>query len=218
MQPFVRHRGIVAVIFRANIDTDQIIPKQFLKSVKRTGYGENLFYDWRYDREGKPRPDFLLNRDPFRRATILVAGNNFGCGSSREHAVWALLQFGFRVVVAPWKEEGGAKIPAFADIFRGNAVRNGLLTVELGPGEVEEIVREAESQVPLEATVDLEQQQVILHSTPERIYRFDIAENEKRVLLEGLDPIALTLRDLPEIERFEKQHDVQLYGSGGGSS
>src|SRR3989338_8290756 len=120
MNPLKTHRGLIAPLDRSNVDTDQIIAKQFLKSIKRTGFGENLFYDWRFKPDGKPDPDFPLNQPRFKTASILVSRNNFGCGSSREHAVWAVLQYGFKVVVAPSKETAGGRIPAFADIFRNN--------------------------------------------------------------------------------------------------
>jgi len=139
MKPFETFRGIIAVLDRANIDTDQIIPKQFLKSIGRTGFGESLFYDWRFLPDGKPNPAFPLNFEQFRKASILVVRNNFGCGSSREHAVWAIQQYGFRAVIAPRAGRGGAEIPAFADIFRTNCAKNRLLTVELNEAEVEKV-------------------------------------------------------------------------------
>jgi len=129
MEPFTTHTGIVATLDRANVDTDAIIPKQFLKSIKRTGYGPNAFFDWRYTSDGEPEPNFELNQPRFEGRSILVTRNNFGCGSSREHAVWALVQDGYRVVIAPWKETGSQRIAAFADIFRINAAKNGLLLV-----------------------------------------------------------------------------------------
>lgn len=214
MQPFKRHRGKIVVLNRANIDTDQIIPKQFLKFTGATGYGEYLFYDWRYDQAGNLRSDFLLNQSAYRDASILVAGNNFGCGSSREHAVWALRDFGIRVVIAPWKEENGERIPAFADIFRNNAIRNGLLTIELSPQEVSRIVDSVSRRPGLEATVDLSAERVTLHDEPEVVFEFSIPPSDKKMLLEGLDAVALTLEDLPAIEEFEKRHDVQWYGPG----
>ncbi|RKX32256.1 MAG: 3-isopropylmalate dehydratase small subunit [Verrucomicrobia bacterium] len=211
MQPFVKYRGKLAVLYRANIDTDQIIPKQFLKSVRRTGYGQNLFFEWRYDANGRPDPAFVLNRPEYRDAGILVAGNNFGCGSSREHAVWALMQFGFRVVVAPWKEESpGKRIPGFADIFRSNSIRNGLLPIELSTDEVEWIVAQDREHGPLEATVELVSQTITVYGIPENTFHFEIALDDKQMLLEGLDPIGLTLKNLADIERFEQRHNVQM--------
>ena len=123
------HRGLIATLDRANVDTDQIIPKQFLKSIARTGFGEHLFQDWRYLPNGAPNPTFALNQDRFAGATVLVTRNNFGCGSSREHAVWAIQQYGFRAVLAPWQERTCSRVPAFADIFRNNASKNALVTV-----------------------------------------------------------------------------------------
>ncbi|HIE11331.1 MAG TPA: 3-isopropylmalate dehydratase small subunit [Kiritimatiellae bacterium] len=211
MQPFVKCRGKLAVLYRANIDTDQIIPKQFLKSVARTGYGENLFFEWRYDASGRPDPSFVLNRPEYDKATILVAGNNFGCGSSREHAVWALMQFGFRAVVAPWKEESpGKRIPAFADIFRSNSTRNGLLTIELTTDEVQWLVSQDRKYGPLEATVDLVSQTITVQGTPRETFHFEIPPDDKKMLLQGLDHIDTTLKDLGEIERFERKHNVQM--------
>ena len=158
MEAFKTHRGIVATLDRANVDTDQVIPKQFLKSIKRTGFGEALFFDWRYLSDGSPDPKFELNAPHLKGASILVARNNFGCGSSREHAVWAVVQYGFKVVIAPYAQRGGAKVPGFADIFRNNAVKNGLLTVELAEAEVEEIFQMAGRFKGLQATIDLDEQ------------------------------------------------------------
>ena len=144
MDAFTTHRGLLATLDRSNVDTDAIIPKQFLKSIKRTGFGESLFFDWRYQTDGKPNPAFELNAPRFAGATILVTRNNFGCGSSREHAVWAVMQYGFRVVIAPRREVGGAVVPAFADIFRKSSRRalvqlpikmvSGLISVIFMPG------------------------------------------------------------------------------------
>ena len=139
MDAFRKHRGLLAPLDTANVDTDQIIAKQFLKSIKRTGFGEFLFYDWRFHPDGSPNPAFSLNRPEFQKASLLVARNNFGCGSSREHAVWAVQQYGFRAVIAPRKEDANGSIPGFADIFRNNCSKNGLLTVELSEAEVEKI-------------------------------------------------------------------------------
>ena len=120
MEQFQSFKGLIATLDRANVDTDQIIPKQFLKSIQRTGYGENLFFDWRYLSDGKPNPDFALNAPCFKNASILIVRNNFGCGSSREHAVWAVRQYGFKAVIAPWVVRNNAKVPGFADIFKNN--------------------------------------------------------------------------------------------------
>lgn len=211
MQPFTIHRGLIATLDRANVDTDQIIPKQFLKSIRRTGFGEALFFDWRYLPDGKPNPDFSLNQPRFKGASILVVRNNFGCGSSREHAVWAVMQYGFRAVIAPWVERDGLRIPGFADIFRNNSRQNGLLTVELREPEVQAIFDAADRFPGLEATIDLPKQRVVLHvPEAEESFHFDIDPSAKEHLIRGLDEIGLTLQMLEDIERFEKSHDVQL--------
>src|SRR5690242_19391904 len=160
MEKFVRKEGLVAPLDRANVDTDAIIPKQFLKSIARTGFGENLFHDWRYLPDGKPNPDFILNRPQYQKASFVVARNNFGCGSSREHAVWAIQQYGFRAVIAPWQERGESSVPAFADIFLNNCSKNSLLTVALSESEVEEIFLMAGRYPGLEATVNLDEHRV----------------------------------------------------------
>lgn len=206
MESFRSHRGIIATLDRANVDTDQIIPKQFLRSIKRTGYGESLFFDWRYLPDGKPNPTFELNREEFRGATILVTRNNFGCGSSREHAVWALAQYGFTTIIAPRRGE----VAAFADIFRGNCVKNGLLTIELKEAEVEEIFQMVGRVSGLEATVNLEDERVTLHLPEEISFHFEIDGGVKEHLIRGLDEIGLTEKHLDKIAAFEKKHDPQL--------
>ena len=203
MEPFRKHCGIIAPLDRANVDTDQIIPKQFLKSIKRTGFEEGLFYDWRLLPDGTPDPDFELNRDIFRTASILVTRNNFGCGSSREHAVWAVVQAGFRVVIAPRVERGGQTVAAFADIFANNAVKNGLLTVALDEAAVDAIFRAVAAQPGIRATVDLEAQRVTLHGEPEASFDFAIDPAVKDQLLEGLDEIGLTLTAAAAIDAYE---------------
>jgi 3-isopropylmalate/(R)-2-methylmalate dehydratase small subunit len=211
MEPFKTHRGIVATLNRANVDTDQIIPKQFLKSIKRTGFGPSLFFDWRYQTDGKtPNPGFELNQKRFAGRSILVTRNNFGCGSSREHAVWAIVQDGYKVVIAPARGEGDSRIPAFADIFRNNSVKNGLLTIELSEAEVEEIFQMVERFPRLEATVDLDEQRVILHLDEEIAFHFEIDPTVKEHLQRGLDEIAMTLEHEADIGRFEKKHDTQI--------
>ena len=210
MEAFKTHRGVVGVVDRANIDTDQIIPKQFLKSIKRTGFGEALFFDWRYQKDGTPDPAFSLNTPRFSGASILVARNNFGCGSSREHAVWAVVQYGFKAVIAPWQKRGDAHVPAFADIFRNNCVNNGLLTIELTEAEVDEIIRAVEAAGRLEATIDLVKQTVTVHSQPEKSYRFEAAQGVKERLINGLDEIGLSLKHEADIAAFEKKHNVQM--------
>ena len=206
MEAFTSHRGKIAILDRANVDTDQIIPKQFLKSIRRTGYGENLFFDWRYLPDGKDNPDFELNQPRFRHASILVARNNFGCGSSREHAVWAITQYGFKAVIAPSMGD----IPAFADIFHNNSVKNGLLNVALQEAEVEEIFQMVARYEDLEATVNLEEQRVTLHLPEEISFHFEIDLGVKEHLIRGLDEIGLSLKHSDEISAFEKKHDVWM--------
>lgn len=209
MDAFKTFKGIVATLERANVDTDQIIPKQFLKSIERTGFGPALFFDWRYLKDGSPDPAFELNAPERAGATLLVAGNNFGCGSSREHAVWAVQQYGFKAVIAPWRGEGGKRIPGFADIFKNNSYGNGLLVIELSSDEVQWIF-DAAKGCRLEATVDLAGQTVAVHGAEERVFRFDITPDVKEKLLNGLDAIGLTLRHEAEIAAFEAKHDVQM--------
>src|SRR6266545_904429 len=182
MQPFRNHTGLVAALDRPNVDTDQIIPKQFLKRVERTGFGEFLFYDWRFLAEGQPDPSFPLNEPRYQGASILVAGKNFGCGSSREHAPWALADYGFRAIIAP----------SFADIFANNCMKNGLPTVLLTDAEVNELMRRAKEIEGYQATVDLENKTV----ADQRGFSasFTIGDFQRYCLLEGLDDIGLTLQ------------------------
>ena len=201
----------MAPVDRANIDTDQIIPKQFLKSIKRTGFGESLFFDWRYLPDGKPNLEFSLNLPRYKGASILVSRNNFGCGSSREHAVWAIQQYGFRAVIAPWQEHAGARVPAFADIFRNNCGKNSLLTVELSADEVNEIFLMVDRFPGLEATLDLVEQRVTLHLAEEISFHFEIDSAVKGRIVHGLDDIGLTLHHEKEISAFEAKHCQQLY-------
>ena len=191
MEPFKPFCGVIAPLDRSNVDTDQIIPKQFLKSVKRTGFGESLFFDWRYLPNGNPDPDFVLNREPYCSAEILVAGNNFGCGSSREHAVWSVLQFGFKCVIAPSRGRGDERVPGFADIFRNNCVKNGLLTVELSEADANSILEAVNASPGTEASVDLDAQTVTVQ---DHAFFFDIDGAVKETLLKGLDDVAQTLR------------------------
>ena len=197
MQSFTTHTGIVAVLDRDNVDTDQIIPKQFLKRTERTGYGECLFYDWRFDSEGKPNPVFPLNAPQYAGASILIAGRNFGCGSSREHAVWALRDYGFRAIIAP----------SFADIFANNCRKNGLLPIILNEVEITELDRRARENRGYEITVNLEDQTV--SDAQGFVSRFDIADFERYCLLEGLDDIDLTLTHVADIEAYESGHRIQ---------
>ena len=207
MKPFTTHTGIVATLNRANVDTDAIIPKQFLKSIKRTGYGPSAFFDWRYTADGAPDKSFELNQPRFEGRSILVTRNNFGCGSSREHAVWALAQDGYRVIIAPRKETGGQPIAAFADIFRINATKNGLLVIELSEDEVNAIFDLVDAHTGLQAAVDLEKQQVEVLAPEPTIYHFDIEPGAKEQLIKGLDDIDQTLLYEADITRFEKEYD-----------
>ena len=191
MKPFTKHTGLVAPLDRANIDTDQIIPKQFLKRIERTGFGEFLFYDWRYLPDGQPNPSFVLNEPRYKGTSILVADKNFGCGSSREHAPWALGEFGFRVIIAP----------SFADIFANNCFKNGMLPIAL---PVEEIMSRAQEREGYELTVDLERQTI---EDEGRIsISFQVGEFQRYCLLEGLDEIGLTLRHEDAIKNYEATH------------
>jgi len=210
MKPFQTFKGLIAPLDRANIDTDAIIPKQFLKSIKRTGFGESLFFDWRYLPDGKPNPEFVLNKPKFQGAEILVARNNFGCGSSREHAVWAIAQYGFRAVIAPRVEQNGTKIPGFADIFRNNCVKNSILTIELSEPEVEEIFQMVARFPGLQATINLDEQRVTLHTAEEISFHFDLDSSAKEHLLHGLDDIGKTLKYETDISEFETKHNPQL--------
>jgi len=210
MEPFTQHTGRMAVIDRANIDTDAIIPKQFLKSIQRTGFGPQLFFDWRYGPDGQPDPEFILNQPAFRGASILVARNNFGCGSSREHAVWAIQQDGFRVVVAPARGSGDSHVPAFADIFRNNSGKCGLLTIELTEVEVEKIFTDVAQKPDTQATANLEAQTLTLHSDPEQVFTFSMDPSVRHKMLLGLDDIALTLQMDEAISAFEARHESYL--------
>lgn len=211
MEPFTTHTGILAALDRANVDTDQIIPKQFLKSIKRTGFGPSLFFDWRYGADGKPDPDFELNHPRFEGRSILVVRNNFGCGSSREHAVWAVAQDGYKVVVAPRVVQKDTTIPGFADIFRNNCVKNGIVTLELSEDEVNQIFELVSSEEKLQATVDLPRQVFTIHSVSgERVFSFEVDPAVKNILLNGLDEIAMTLQHADSISAFEAGYNNQL--------
>jgi 3-isopropylmalate/(R)-2-methylmalate dehydratase small subunit len=209
MKAFKNHQGKIATLDKANVDTDQIIAKQFLKKITRTGFGEHLFHDWRYLPDGRPNPDFELNQERFKNATVLVARNNFGCGSSREHAVWAIEQYGFHVVIAPSVQQ----IPGFADIFRNNSLKNGLLTIELKEAEVEDIFQMVDRFPGLEAKIDLEHQSVSL-VLPEAIsFHFEIDSAIKHRLIHGLDDIGISLQHAADISAFEKNHNAQWFAS-----
>jgi 3-isopropylmalate/(R)-2-methylmalate dehydratase small subunit len=196
MQPFRKHKGKVAPLYRANVDTDQIIPKQFLKKIEKTGFGEFLFNDWRRSAQGELDPAFPLNQPQYSGASILVTAKNFGCGSSREHAVWALADFGFRAVIAP----------SFADIFANNCVKNGVLTVVLKENEVEEIARRAAEVPDYQLAVNLED--CTVRDDQGFAASFQIDDFTRHCLLEGLDDIGLTLQHQTEISAYESRHPV----------
>ena len=194
MQPFSKHTGRAVSLPRSNVDTDQIIPKQFLKRIERTGFGPSLFYDWRYLADGSPNPEFELNRPAAAGATILIAGANFGCGSSREHAPWALADYGFRAVIAP----------SYADIFFGNCCQNGLLPVVLQEAQVQELFRRsAAATAAYELTVDLVHRRVADGDGFEAGFAMD--EYRREMLLKGLDEIGKTLLEEPRIAAFERR-------------
>jgi len=197
MEPFKKHKGLAAVLDRQHVDTDQIIPKQFLKRVERTGFGVFLFYDWRYLEDGKtPNPAFELNDPRFKGASVLLTGENFGCGSSREHAPWALMEYGFKVMIAP----------SFADIFYNNCFKNGMLPVVLPSASVEELIREAKKASSFVIDIDLEKQTV---TTPQgKNFSFEVNPFRKYCLLNGLDDIGLTLQNENKIADFEATHPV----------
>ena len=202
MKKYTTLTGIVAPLDRANVDTDLIIPKQFLKSIKRTGFGDNLFDELRYLDEGylgqdiakRPKnPDFVLNQERYTGATILLTRSNFGCGSSREHAPWALNEYGFRTIIAP----------SYADIFYNNCFKNGMLPVVLSESEVDELFKDCVANVGFTLTVDLENQKVISPSGKE--YHFEVDAFRKHCLLNGLDDIGLTLQNSDDIKAFEEK-------------
>jgi 3-isopropylmalate/(R)-2-methylmalate dehydratase small subunit len=204
MEPFRTFTGLVAPLDRANVDTDAIIPKQFLKSIKRSGFGPNLFDAWRYTDRGepgidpasrRPNPDFVLNQPRYRSASILLARHNFGCGSSREHAPWALADYGFRALIAP----------SYADIFFNNCFKNGLLPVVLGERDVERLFADVAAFPGFSLTIDLERQTV---ATPDggAVFAFDVDPFRRQCLLNGWDDIGLTLRHADEIGAFEAKH------------
>jgi len=202
MLPINKHHGIVIPLDRANVDTDAIIPKQFLKSIKKSGFGQNLFVEWRYLDHGEPginqksrelNPDFILNKHNYRDGTILLARENFGCGSSREHAPWALLDFGIRVILAP----------SFADIFYGNCFKNGILPIQISEELTDLFFKKALSEIGLNLTIDLEKQLII---ADDEKYDFKVDEFKKYCLIKGLDDIGLTLEYRKAIKDFENYY------------
>lgn len=194
------HRGLAALLDRANVDTDQIIPKQFLKKIERTGFGKHLFHDWRFldDAGEKENPDFALNQKRYRNATILVTRENFGCGSSREHAPWALLDYGFRIIVAP----------SYADIFFNNCFKNGMLPIVLPTAQIQELFEFIEANEGAELEADLEKQELRVVNVP-KAYRFEVEPFRRECLLNGWDDIGLTLRNEGAISSFEKKYAEQ---------
>ncbi len=193
MQPFVEHTGLVAVLDRDNVDTDQIVPKQFLKRIERTGYEDALFFDWRFHPDGSPNADFELNAPGYQDASILLAGRNFGSGSSREHAPWALMDYGFRAIIAP----------SFADIFRGNCFQNGLLTVVLDEAAVRGLMARATAGSGYKLTVSLEAMTIV--DGQDRSLGFEVDEFRRYCLLNGLDDIGLTLENEQVITEYERR-------------
>ena len=207
MEKFTVHQGLVVPLDRENVDTDAIIPKQFLKSIKRTGFGQNLFDEWRYLDQGEPgqdctnrplNPDFVLNQPRYKGGSILLARQNFGCGSSREHAPWALEQYGFRAVIAP----------SFADIFFNNCYKNGLLPIVLSAQQVDHLFNETFAFNGYQLTIDLEKQQVI--APDGRTYDFEIASFRKYCMINGLDDIGLTLRHADKIKAYESERILKM--------
>src|SRR6187397_3666376 len=193
MEKFTTLTGVAAPLPMINVDTDAIIPKQFLKTIERTGLGKNLLYELRYDEDGKEKPDFVLNKPAYRKAQILVAGDNFGCGSSREHAPWALLDFGIRCVIST----------SFADIFYNNCFKNGILPITVSPEDLEKLMDDAERGANATLTVDLERQEI--RGPDGGVVHFDIDPHRKHCLLNGLDDIGLTQQKQRKIESYEKK-------------
>jgi 3-isopropylmalate/(R)-2-methylmalate dehydratase small subunit len=196
MNPFVKHTGLVAAMDRSNVDTDQIIPKQFLKRIERTGFEDYLFFDWRYRPDGSPDPTFELNRPEFTGASVLLTRRNFGCGSSREHAPWALENYGFRVLIAP----------TFADIFYNNCFKNGMLPIRLEEAQVEDFFRRVAKHPGYKVSVDLETCR--LTDDHGLDIPFEVESFRRRCLLEGLDDIGLTLQHSDAIARYEAAHGI----------
>ncbi len=196
MEPFVTHTGLVAPLDRANVDTDQIIPKQFLKRIERTGFGQYLFFDWRFNNDGSDNPDFELNQANVAGASILLARRNFGCGSSREHAVWALADYGFRVVLAP----------SFADIFFNNCFKNGTLPIKLSEAVIEDLFARCAAHPNYSVTIDLET--CTLSDEHGLSLEFEVLPFRRHCLLNGLDDIALTLENEDKITEYEKANGI----------
>jgi 3-isopropylmalate/(R)-2-methylmalate dehydratase small subunit len=193
MQPFSQHAGMVMPMDRVNVDTDQMVPKQFLKALTKEGFGRILFYDWRYLAGETPNPEFVLNFPRYKGASVLLARANFGCGSSREHAPWGVKDYGFRVILAP----------SYADIFYNNCFKNGVLPVQVSPEDLEKLFDDAERGANATLTIDLAKQEI--RGPDGGVIKFEIDPHRKHCLLEGLDDIGLTLIEAPAIEAFEKK-------------
>src|SRR6187397_3564257 len=193
MEKFTTLTGVAAPLPMINVDTDAIIPKQFLKTIERTGLGKNLLYELRYDEDGKEKPDFVLNKPAYRKAQILVAGDNFGCGSSREHAPWALLDFGIRCVIST----------SFADIFYNNCFKNGILPITVSPEDLDKLLDDASRGSNATISIDLEAKEI--RGPDGGVVKFDLDEFKRHCLLNGLDDIGLTMEKAPSIDRYEKQ-------------
>ncbi len=198
MEPFKQHTGLVGPVDRVNVDTDAIIPKQFLKRIERSGFGQFLFYEWRFDENDKPIPSFSLNQPRYQGASVMISRANFGCGSSREHAPWAILDFGFKVVIAP----------SFADIFYNNCFKNGILPIKLSEEQVEELFQRTAKQEGYKLHVDLESKQVT--DDQGLSFSFDLDEHRRQFLLLGLDDIGLTLQHEHEITAYEERQKERL--------
>jgi len=194
MEPYKKHESIAALMNRSNVDTDQIIPKQFLKKVERSGFGVHLFHDWRYNDDGTDNPDFELNKPAFKGAKILVVGDNFGCGSSREHAPWAIADYGFNTIIST----------SYADIFYNNCFKNGILAIKVDKNQLDSLMAEISANEGVRFVVDLENQRVITPAGND--FSFDIDPFRKGNLLSGLDDIGLTLKHVDKIDEYEKRH------------
>jgi 3-isopropylmalate/(R)-2-methylmalate dehydratase small subunit len=198
MEAFIKHTGLVGPVDRVNVDTDAIIPKQFLKRIERTGFGQFLFFEWRFTPKGEVIPEFSLNQPRYQGASVLISRANFGCGSSREHAPWAIQDFGFKVVIAP----------SYADIFYNNCFKNGILPIKLSEEQVDELFKRTTATEGYKLTVDLENNKLTDDQGLE--INFDLDEHRRQFLLQGLDDIGLTLMQEDKISAYEKAHEAQL--------
>ena len=199
MEAFIQHKGIVAPVDRVNVDTDAIIPKQFLKRIERSGFGQFLFYEWRFDEEGNVNPDFEPNKPRYQGASVLISRANFGCGSSREHAPWAILDYGYKVVIAP----------SYADIFYNNCFKNGILPIKLSEEQVEELFQRTAKFEGYQLNVDLEAKTIT--DDHGLVINFDLDEHRRQFLLQGLDDIGLTLKQEALIAEYEEKRKASVY-------